>query len=124
MVFFWIGLGGAIGSISRYFIGGAVQRFSARGFPIGTLAVNVAGCLLIGIFIQKFSNQQTAWAARAFLIAGFCGGFTTFSAFSSESVGLIQGGEAGSAFLYVVLSITLCLLATWAGLVLARAMHL
>lgn len=124
MVLLWVGFGGAMGSILRYTLGGAVQRFSARGFPIGTLAVNVLGCLLIGVLIQKFANQQTQGLMRALWIVGFCGGFTTFSAFSSETIGLIQGGEIGSALLYAMLSVTLCLFATWMGLVLTKAITL
>jgi fluoride exporter len=121
MTLIWIALGGAIGSALRYTVGGTVQRFSARGFPVGTLAVNVIGCLLIGILMHKFLNEQTHPAARAFLIVGFCGGFTTFSTFSSETIGLMIGGEMGRATIYVVLSMVLCLLATWGGMNVARA---
>jgi CrcB protein len=118
----WIAIGGAAGSVLRYVLGGAVQRFSARGFPFGTLTVNVLGCLLIGLLIQKFTDQETSSALRAGLIVGFCGGFTTFSTFSSETIGLIQGGEMQAAILYSVLSVVLCLSATWVGLLLGRAL--
>ena len=121
MTLIWIALGGAIGSVLRYTLGGAVQRFAARGFPIGTLAVNILGCLIIGILMQKFLNQQTHPTARAFLVVGFCGGFTTFSTFSAETLGLIQGGEIGRATIYVLLSVLLCLGATWGGMTMARA---
>ena len=121
MTLIWIALGGAIGSVLRYTLGGAVQRFSSKGFPVGTLAVNVIGCLLIGILMQKLLHQQTHPAARAFLIVGFCGGFTTFSTFSAETIGLMLGGEMGRATIYVVLSVLLCLLATWGGMNVARA---
>jgi CrcB protein len=118
----WIAIGGAAGSVLRYLLGGAVQRFSARGFPVGTLTVNVLGCLLIGVLIQKFTHQQTSPGMRAALIVGFCGGFTTFSTFSSETIGLIQGGEIQTAIVYSVLSVLLCLSATWLGLLVARAL--
>lgn len=121
MTLVWIALGGAIGSVLRYTLGGAVQRYSARGFPIGTLAVNVLGCLLIGILMQKFMHEQTHAATRALLIVGFCGGFTTFSTFSSETIGLMLGGEMGRATIYVLLSVVLCLSATWGGMTLTRA---
>jgi CrcB protein len=120
MTLIWIALGGAIGSVLRYTLGGAVQRFSAKGFPIGTLSVNVIGCLIIGILMQRLMNDQTHPAARAFLIVGFCGGFTTFSTFSSETVGLMLGGEMGRATIYVLLSVALCLAATWGGMTMAK----
>ena len=116
----WIGLGGAAGSIFRYLLGGAAQRAAGIGFPAGTLAVNVMGCFLIGILTQHFMNLQTTPVMRAALITGFCGGFTTFSAFSIEVVGLMNGGEYFRAGLYVVLSVLLSLLATFGGIALAR----
>lgn len=121
MTLFWIALGGAFGSVLRYTLGGAVQRFSARGFPIGTMTVNILGCLIIGILMQRLLNTQTHPAARAFLVVGFCGGFTTFSTFSSETLGLMLGGQIGRATIYVLLSVSLCLLATWSGMTVARA---
>lgn len=121
MTLLWIALGGALGSVLRYALGGAVQKFSARGFPIGTLAVNVIGCLIIGILIHKLTNDQTHPATRAFMVVGFCGGFTTFSAFSAETIGLMLGGEMGRATIYVLLSVSLCLAATWVGMNAGRA---
>lgn len=116
----WIGLGGAAGSVFRYLLGGVVQRTAGMAFPVGTLAVNVAGCFLIGVLTQHFMNLQTTPAMRAALITGFCGGFTTFSAFSIEVVGLMNGGEYGRAGVYVVLSVLLSLLATFGGIAVAR----
>jgi len=121
MTLLLIALGGAAGSVLRYLIGGAVQNLSSRGFPIGTLSVNILGCLLIGILARLFLNMQTAMAMRAFLIVGFCGGFTTFSAFSHETVGLIEGGEFVRAGGYILLSVTLCIAATFAGMGAVRA---
>lgn len=121
MIILWIALGGALGSVLRYVLGGWVQKFSARGFPIGTMAVNIIGCLIIGILLQKFLNEQAHPVARAFLIVGFCGGFTTFSTFSAETIGLMLGGEMGRATIYVLLSVILCLAATWGGMNAARA---
>lgn len=121
MTLAWIALGGAAGSVLRYILGGAVQRFSARGFPVGTLVVNVLGCILIGVLLQRFINEQTHPAARALLIVGFCGGFTTFSTFSAETIAIMLGGDVGRATIYVLLSVALCLLATWGGMTMARA---
>jgi CrcB protein len=121
MTLLLIALGGAAGSVLRYLVGGAAQHLSQRGFPIGTLSVNVLGCLLIGILVRLFLNMQTAAAMRAFLVVGFCGGFTTFSAFSHETAGLIEGGEYARAAAYMILSVTLCVGATFAGMGAVRA---
>ncbi len=117
----WIALGGAAGSVLRYLVGGLVQRSAAVAFPAGTLAVNVVGGFIIGVLAQHYMNEQTSPQMRAALITGFCGGFTTFSAFSLEAVGLIRGGEYGKAAAYVVLSVTLSILATFSGMAAARA---
>jgi len=111
-----IAVGGAAGSVLRYLIGGRVQHFAPHGFPVGTLFVNVLGCFLIGILIRQFMNIQTHNYLRALLVVGFCGGFTTFSAFSMETVGLVEGGEYSRAIGYVTLSLLLCLTATLTGM--------
>ncbi|MEO8908831.1 MAG: fluoride efflux transporter CrcB [Gemmatimonadaceae bacterium] len=116
MILFLIAIGGAAGSLLRYIIGGMVQRTSASGFPVGTLFVNVAGCLLIGMFVRFLLNMQTSAELRALLVVGFCGGFTTFSTFSFETVGLIEGGEYARAATYIVLSVLLCITATFTGM--------
>lgn len=120
MIFLLIAVGGAAGSVFRYLIGGAVQRMSAGGFPVGTMFVNVSGCFLIGILLRQFLNMQVSPELRAFLIVGFCGGFTTFSTFSAETLGLIEGGEYARATGYVILSVGLCLAATFAGMTVMR----
>jgi CrcB protein len=120
MIYLLIALGGAAGSVLRYLIGGGVQRTSASGFPIGTMFVNVSGCFLIGILVRQFLNMQASPELRAFLIVGFCGGFTTFSTFSAETLGLIEGGEYSRATSYVILSLVLCLVATFMGMTAMR----
>ena len=122
MIFLLIAVGGAVGSLLRYLVGGAVQRTSESGFPIGTMFVNVSGCFLIGILLRQFMNMQLSPELRALLIVGFCGGFTTFSTFSAETVGLIEGGEYGRATSYVILSVVLCLSATLLGMTAMRLM--
>lgn len=117
----WIGLGGAAGSVLRYLVGGLVQKGVGAPFPIGTLAVNVAGCFIIGALTQHFMNLEPSPALRAALMTGFCGGFTTFSAFSMETVGLVTGGEYQKAALYALLSTTLAVGATFAGMAAIRA---
>lgn len=118
-----IALGGAAGSVLRYLVGGVVQHLSPRGFPVGTLSVNVLGCLLIGVLAQLFLNAQTSGPLRALLMVGFCGGFTTFSAFSHETAGLIEGGEYARGAAYILLSVTLCIAATFAGMGAVRAVN-
>jgi CrcB protein len=120
MIYLYIALGGAAGSVLRYSLGGAVQRVSASGFPIGTLFVNVSGCFIIGVLVRQFMNMQLSPELRALLIVGFCGGFTTFSTFSAETLGLVEGGEYSRAAAYVALSLALCLTATLAGMTAMR----
>ncbi|MGK2962999.1 MAG: fluoride efflux transporter FluC, partial [Gemmatimonadaceae bacterium] len=102
-------------------LGGVVQRASAAAFPVGTLAVNVIGCFLIGVLVQHYMHVQTSPVMRAALITGFCGGFTTFSAFGIETAGLIEGGAYGKAAAYIVMSISLSILATFGGMAASKA---
>ena len=120
MILLLIALGGAAGSVLRYLLGGRAQHFAPHGFPLGTLFVNVVGCFLVGILVRQFMNIQTHNYLRALLVVGFCGGFTTFSTFSMETVGLIEGGEYPRAMAYIALSLTLCLTATFAGMTVMR----
>ena len=116
MILLVIFLGGGVGSLCRYVLGGAIQTRAHAGFPVGTLAVNVIGCLVIGLVARQLMNMQTDAMMKAALMTGFCGGFTTFSAFSYETVGLIAGGEWGKATLYVGASVAACLVATAIGM--------
>jgi fluoride exporter len=120
MIYLLIALGGAAGSLLRYAVGRIVQGMSASGFPVGTLFVNVSGCFIIGILVRQFMNMQLSPELRALLIVGFCGGFTTFSTFSADTIGLIEGGEYARATGYVVLSVGLCLAATLSGMTAMR----
>jgi CrcB protein len=119
MILILIALGGAAGSVLRYLLGGRVQHFAPHGFPVGTLTVNVLGCLLIGVLTRIFLNMETPGEWRALLVVGFCGGFTTFSTFSIETVGLIEGGEYARAAAYIAGSVLLCIMATFAGMAAA-----
>jgi|SRR5690349_22702034 len=123
MIYVLIALGGAGGSVLRYVLGAAVQRTTASGFPLGTLVVNVSGCFLIGLLVRQFMNMQLSQDLRALLVVGFCGGFTTFSTFSAETLGLIEGGEYARATAYVLLSLGLCLLATFAGMTAMQVLN-
>ncbi len=113
-----IGLGGFIGSIARYKLGGLLLHLSAQErFPLGTFAVNVLGCLVVGL-LAGFAERYH-WLgpdARSFLFAGLLGGFTTFSAFGLETVALIRRGDLGTAAWYVGGSVILGIAAVWLGL--------
>jgi fluoride exporter len=78
--------------------------------------VNIVGCFLIGVFVRFLLNMQLSVELRALLVVGFCGGFTTFSTFTLETMGLVEGGEYVRAATYVAGSLALCLLATFAGI--------
>src|SRR5688572_2832679 len=121
MTLLLIAFGGAVGSVSRYGVGALVQKTAHLAFPVGTLTVNVLGSLLVGILARAFMHPQTHPDLRAMLIVGFCGGFTTFSAFSLETVGLMQGGEWLKALACILLSVVLCLAATAVGFAVVRA---
>jgi CrcB protein len=116
-----VALGGAIGSVARFVLGSLVQRASGSGFPIGTLLINVTGSILLGFLMRYFVNgAPIAAEARLFLTAGFCGGFTTFSAFAYETVVLVDQGDWWRGSAYVILSVTLSLAGVFAGMGLAR----
>lgn len=121
MTLLLIALGGAVGSVSRYGLGLVVQKATHAAFPVGTLTVNVLGSFLVGTLAKAFMHTQTHPDLRAMLIVGFCGGFTTFSAFSLETVGLVQGGEWAKAAAYVGASIVLCLASTAIGFAIVRS---
>jgi CrcB protein len=116
-----IWLGGGLGSLLRYWMQIGVNRYTTVSFPAGTLLVNITGCFIIGI-LYGLSNKYT-WLTfewRLFLVTGFCGGFTTFSSFSYESISLFRQGNYIYFILYAVLSVILGLLATVGGLVIIK----
>ncbi len=117
---FAIALGGAAGSLLRYGIGSAVQQRAGAGFPVGTLLVNVTGSLLLGFLARWLMETTVSPEMRAALTIGLCGGYTTFSTFSIDTVRLLEEGSWGRAGTYVLASVVLSLLATIAGLALAR----
>ena len=117
-----IGCGGFIGSVLRFVVGGWAQRLSpAGGFPVGTLTVNLLGCLLIGLLAGFADYRQTVGAAqRAFLMIGVLGGFTTYSTFALETVMLQQEGALLRALASVMLHVVLGFAAAWAGYAAVR----
>jgi CrcB protein len=116
-----IAAGGAAGSVLRYLLGTGAQHLLGRGFPWGTLLVNTLGALAVGVlYALLVERNEMAPVWRALFITGLLGGFTTFSAFSLETLLLHDRGESFLALLNVLLNVALCLLFAWAGLSLAR----
>ena len=118
-----VGLGGFLGSILRYGIGGMVGRLKAGWtFPIETLLINVSGCLAIGV-LAGLGESRGVFSAptRAFLFIGLLGGFTTFSSFGYESFQLLRDGQWSAAALSTTLQIVLGIGGVWAGHAIARA---
>lgn len=115
-----IGAGSFIGGILRYLISLSVQSKVLSTFPYGTLTVNVAGCLLIGLVYGLSDRFTISPEMRLFLATGILGGFTTFSAFSNETIGMLRDGQYWMAGIYIAVSIILGLLATIGGIVITK----
>ncbi len=116
-----IGVGGAIGSTLRYLTSVLVSRYYTSVFPLATLIVNVLGCLLIGVIMGLLEKNQLSDSSLKWLfVTGFCGGYTTFSAFGFENIALLQSQHSGLAFLYIASSVIVGLFAVWCGLLLVK----
>ena len=115
-----VGIGGFIGSVSRYLVTLFVQNRFLSTFTFGTLSVNIIGCFLIGLVyaLSERGNIGTEW--RLFLITGILGGFTTFSSFSNETVGMLRDAQYGYAMLYVGCSLLAGIVATFGGALLIK----
>jgi CrcB protein len=122
MIYLWIFLGGGLGSLARYAASGLVARQVGETFPWGTMAVNVTGSLVIGMFAAATAPDGRWFASpntRAFVMIGLCGGYTTFSSFSLQTLELLRAGEWLRAGGNALLSFILCLLGVWLGDLLA-----
>lgn len=117
----FVGLGGAAGSMLRYLTSVVTLKYYSASFPLATLIVNVVGCFLAGLIFGSIT-QETADAQnlKVLLLTGFCGGFTTFSAFALENVRLMNSGNLSTAIVYTVVSLVAGLLAAWLGLSVVR----
>lgn len=117
----YVAIGSAVGGVSRYLLGGVIQRVLAASFPAGTLLINVTGSALLGFLLRyALDTPSLTPEIRALLGVGFCGGYTTFSTFSYETLALLEDGDWRRAGVYVTLSVVGSLLATFVGFVAAR----
>jgi fluoride exporter len=120
--YFWIAVGSAIGGVARYWLSGVVARLVGETFPWGTLLINVGGSFVIGFFGTLTGPDGRVFVGstgRQFVMVGICGGFTTFSSFSLQTLNLLNDGEWLYSGSYVAASVVLCLMAVWAGYALA-----
>jgi len=114
-------LGGGLGSVVRYALGRWINSMHDQAFPWGTLVVNVIACFLLGLVVGLADHKQLFSApARLFWTIGFCGGFSTFSTFSQETLSLLQQGLTLQLLTYVSLSLVLCIAVTFSGIYLAQ----
>lgn len=124
--YFWIAVGSALGGVARYWCSGFVAGSIGETFPWGTLTVNVVGSFVIGFFATLTAPDGRVFVggtARQFVMAGLCGGYTTFSSFSIQTLNLIRDGDMLRAGGNVLLSVALCLLAVWLGHMAAAALN-
>ncbi|MCB1749783.1 MAG: fluoride efflux transporter CrcB [Gammaproteobacteria bacterium] len=116
-----IALGGAVGAVMRFTLSSAAAALFGRGFPYGTLLVNVLGSCVIGALYVLLTERVVGGAGwRAFAVVGLLGALTTFSTFSMETLLMLEAGHLGRAAANVLLNVSLCLVACWCGLVLVR----
>ena len=121
-----VALGGALGTIARYALSGFVATHFGETFPWGTMIINITGSLVIGFFATLTGPDGRVFVGteiRQFVMMGLCGGFTTFSSFSLQTLNLARDGELGLALANVGLSVFLCLLAVWVGHIIAEHLN-
>lgn len=126
MTWAWVMLGSALGGVARYWLSGVAAQHIGETFPIGTLIVNVTGSFVIGFFASLTGPDGRLFVGtdpRQFVMAGICGGFTTFSSFSLQTLNLARDGETALAGANVVLSVSLCLVAVWLGHIAAATLN-
>jgi crcB protein len=119
--FIAVGIGGAAGSMLRFLVSLLMARYTQAGFPFPTLVVNLTGCFLIGLLVGTFSQPPYANSSlRLLLITGFCGGYTTFSAFANENLLLIEQQQTLAAVAYTLLSVLLGIALVWVGVATSK----
>lgn len=126
LAYFWVAIGGALGSVGRYWLSGVVASRVGETFPWGTLVVNLSGSFIIGLLAALTEPEGRLLASpgfRLFLMIGVCGGYTTFSSFSLQTLNLLRDGEWLYAGGNVLLSVTLCLIGVWLGYLLGAVLN-
>jgi fluoride exporter len=119
-VLFTVFIGGGLGSITRFLLAKWVNTWHTHHFPFGTLVVNIVACWVLGLVVGLADHRQVlSPMTRVFWAVGFCGGFSTFSTFSNETLGLLQQGQSMSTLLYIMCSVFFCVLATFGGIFVA-----
>lgn len=125
-LYIWVAIGGALGTTGRFWLSGVVARLIGETFPWGTLLINVTGSLVIGFFATLTGPDGRVFVgstARQFVIIGICGGYTTFSSFSLQTLNLMNDSEWFYAGANILLSVVLCLIGAWAGYMLATTLN-
>ena len=124
--YIWIAIGSAIGGVARYWCSGVAARLVGETFPWGTIGVNILGSFIIGFFATLTGPDGRVYVGtlgRQFVMIGICGGYTTFSSFSIQTLNLMNDGEWFAAGANIVLSVVCCLVAVWIGHVAATGMN-
>jgi fluoride exporter len=117
-VYFWIAVGSALGGMARFWFSDIAARHWGEAFPWGTILVNISGSFLIGFFASLTGPEgryPVGYTGRTFFMTGICGGYTTFSAFSLQTLGLMRGGDWAGAGANIGVSVVACILAVWLG---------
>jgi len=126
ITYLWIAVGSAIGGVARYGCSSLAAHWFGETFPWGTMIVNVVGSFIIGFFATLTGPDGRVLAspdARQFVMIGLCGGYTTFSSFSLQTLTLVQGGEASRAAVNILGSVVFCLASVWLGYLAAASLN-
>ena len=123
MIWWYVALGSAVGGVARFALASLVQQRAGPNFPLGTLVVNISGSFVLGLVLRyALGTQAISPEVRALLTTGFCGGYTTFSTFTYDTMVLLEDGQSSRAGLYVLLSVALSLAGAWLGILGGRAL--
>lgn len=121
MIWWYVAVGSAVGGVARFALATFIQQRVGPNFPVGTLIVNITGSFLLGLMLRyALATDVVSPEVRALLTTGFCGGYTTFSTFTYDTVLLVEEGGHARAGLYILLSVALSLLGAWLGIAAAR----
>lgn len=123
MIWWYVALGSAVGGVARFALASLVQQRVGPNFPFGTLVVNISGSFVLGLVLRyALGTQAITPEVRALITTGFCGGYTTFSTFTYDTMLLLEDGQTSRAGLYVLLSVALSLAGAWLGILGGRAL--